>query len=112
MLVDIDPGMGRTGIRPAMAPLRWCEQVAGAAISNSRSAMLCGQVQHLELPNERRDKSLSAHQEFGELRDRLKEAGLAPAILTGGGTGTFDIDPDAPCSPTSGRLLRLHGSSI
>ncbi len=29
------------------------------------------------------------------LRDMLVKHGLAPKILSGGGTGTFDIDPDA-----------------
>ncbi|MBU6299205.1 MAG: DSD1 family PLP-dependent enzyme, partial [Alphaproteobacteria bacterium] len=54
-----------------------------------------GQVQHMESANERRDASLSALKELGVLRDKLAAEGLAPKILSGGGTGTFDIDPDA-----------------
>jgi 3-hydroxy-D-aspartate aldolase len=54
-----------------------------------------GQVQHMESPNERRDKSLSAMRELGELRDALARRGSSAAHLSGGGTGTFDIDPDA-----------------
>lgn len=32
---------------------------------------------------------------LAELREALAARGLAPKILTGAGTGTFDIDPDA-----------------
>jgi len=93
IFVDIDPGMGRTGIRPDLAP-PLVEQVAGAA-NLELAGLQCyaGQVQHMESPNQRRDASLSALKELGALRDRLKER--APSILSGGGTGTFDIDPDA-----------------
>jgi hypothetical protein len=33
--------------------------------------------------------------ELGELRDLLTREGLSPPLISGGGTGTFDIDPDA-----------------
>jgi D-serine deaminase-like pyridoxal phosphate-dependent protein len=49
----------------------------------------------MESPNERRSLSLQAMKELGELRDALTKAGHPPKILSGGGTGTFDIDPDA-----------------
>jgi D-serine deaminase-like pyridoxal phosphate-dependent protein len=49
----------------------------------------------MESPNERRDASLQTMKEFGALRDALAKDGLAPKILSGGGTGTFDIDPEA-----------------
>ncbi len=95
IFVDIDPGMGRTGIRPDKA-LPLVEYVA-AAPDLEYAGLQCyaGQVQHMESPNERRDASLSALKELAGLRDVLKAKGLAPQILSGGGTGTFDIDPDA-----------------
>jgi len=95
IFVDIDPGMGRTGIRPDKA-LPLVEYVA-AAPNLEYAGLQCyaGQVQHMEPPNERRDASLSALKELAGLRDALKATGLAPQILSGGGTGTFDIDPDA-----------------
>jgi D-serine deaminase-like pyridoxal phosphate-dependent protein len=92
VFVDIDPGMGRTGIRPDRAAA--LAEAVAAAKNLQFAGLQCyaGQVQHMESPNERRDASLSALKELGALRDRLK---TAPAILSGGGTGTFDIDPDA-----------------
>jgi 3-hydroxy-D-aspartate aldolase len=96
VVVDIDPGMGRTGIRPGEAAIALVKQVAESGSLEFRGLQCyAGQVQHMESPNERRDKSLSAMREFGELRDSLAKLGLTPGIMTGGGTGTFDIDPDA-----------------
>ncbi|HUO87617.1 MAG TPA: DSD1 family PLP-dependent enzyme [Rhizomicrobium sp.] len=95
VLVDIDPGMSRTGIRASDAPAL-VEQVAKArGLEWLGLQCYAGQVQHMESPNERRDASLKALKELGELRDVLKKAGHSPKILSGGGTGTFDIDPDA-----------------
>jgi D-serine deaminase-like pyridoxal phosphate-dependent protein len=54
-----------------------------------------GNLQHLESRNERREKALSALQELADFCGRLRGQGVSPDILTGGGTGTFDIDPDA-----------------
>ncbi len=96
LLVDIDPGLGRTGIRPGDAAVALVRQVAeNPSLIFKGLQCYAGQLQHLESPNERRDQSLAALKELGELRDRLKTIGLAPAIVSGGGTGTFDIDPDA-----------------
>jgi D-serine deaminase-like pyridoxal phosphate-dependent protein len=95
VLVDIDPGMGRTGIRAANAP-DLVAQVAGSrGLEFAGLQCYAGNVQHMESPNERRSLSLQAMKELGELRDALAKAGHAPKILSGGGTGTFDIDPDA-----------------
>jgi 3-hydroxy-D-aspartate aldolase len=95
VLIDIDPGMSRTGIRPEGA-IALVQQVA-AAKTLRYAGLQCyaGNVQHMESPNERRDKSLAAMKELGALRDELKAMGLAPKLVSGGGTGTFDIDPDA-----------------
>ncbi|MEI9992607.1 MAG: DSD1 family PLP-dependent enzyme [Rhizomicrobium sp.] len=95
VLVDIDPGISRTGIRPADAPAL-VEQVAAASgLAYCGLQCYAGQAQHMESPNERRAVSLQVMQELGALRDTLAKSGLAPKIISGGGTGTFDIDPDA-----------------
>lgn len=95
VLVDIDPGMGRTGIRAAQAPALVAQVAAAAGLEYGGLQCYAGQVQHMESPNERRAASLQAMKELGELRDALAAAGHAPRIVSGGGTGTFDIDPDA-----------------
>src|SRR6185295_7767834 len=95
VLVDIDPGMSRTGIRAASAPALVAQIATSRGLEYSGLQCYAGNVQHLESPNERRAMSLQALKELGELRDTLAKAGHAPKILSGGGTGTFDIDPDA-----------------
>jgi D-serine deaminase-like pyridoxal phosphate-dependent protein len=96
ILVDIDPGMSRTGIAMGEKALALVELVADrSGIAYAGLQCYAGNLQHLESPNERRDGSLSILRQLGEFRDRLAKRGLAPKILSGGGTGTFDIDPDA-----------------
>ncbi|HUB84298.1 MAG TPA: DSD1 family PLP-dependent enzyme [Rhizomicrobium sp.] len=96
VVVDIDPGLGRTGILPGDGAVALAEQVANSAhLIFDGLQCYAGQVQHMESPNERRDASLSAMKDLAGLRDRLKAKGISPKLLSGGGTGTFDIDPDA-----------------
>ena len=96
ILVDIDPGMGRTGVRPGEDALALVKQIANSnSLEYAGLQCYAGQVQHMESPNERREKSLAALAELAKFRDVLASRGLAPKILSGGGTGTFDIDPDA-----------------
>ncbi|MBI3677251.1 MAG: DSD1 family PLP-dependent enzyme [Proteobacteria bacterium] len=96
VFVDIDPGMSRTGIKPDDNAVALVEQVVKSnGLTFAGLQCYAGQVQHMESPNERRDKSLSVMKELAGLRDRLKEKGLVPGTISGGGTGTFDIDTDA-----------------
>lgn len=95
VLVDIDPGMSRTGIARSDAPALVAQVAQSRGLEYVGLQCYAGQVQHLESPNERRAASLQAMKELGELRDKLAKAGHAPKIISGGGTGTFDIDPDA-----------------
>jgi 3-hydroxy-D-aspartate aldolase len=95
VLVDIDPGLGRTGIKPSDAPALVARVARSRGIEFVGLQCYAGQVQHLESPNERRDKSLAALKELAALRETLSSDGFAPKVISGGGTGTFDIDPDA-----------------
>jgi 3-hydroxy-D-aspartate aldolase len=96
ILVDIDPGMGRTGIRPGDDAFALVRQIANSnSLEFAGLQCYAGHVQHMESSGERREKSLAALDELAKFRDTLASRGLAPKILSGGGTGTFDIDPDA-----------------
>ncbi|HEV2652934.1 MAG TPA: DSD1 family PLP-dependent enzyme [Rhizomicrobium sp.] len=95
VLVDIDPNLGRTGIRMADAPALIAQVAEAKGLIYMGLQCYAGQVMHLESPNERRALSLQVMKELGELRDKIAKAGHAPKIISGGGTGTFDIDPDA-----------------
>ncbi|MGZ5931785.1 MAG: DSD1 family PLP-dependent enzyme [Rhizomicrobium sp.] len=95
VLVDIDPGMSRTGIRASDAPALVAQVTGSRGLEYAGLQCYAGNVQHMESPNERRSLSLQAMKELGVLRDALAKDGHVPKILSGGGTGTFDIDPDA-----------------
>ena len=96
LLVDIDPGLGRTGVALGDNALELVRLVADSSgVEFAGLQCYAGQLQHLESPNERRERSLAVLRELGEFRDRLLREGLNPSILSGGGTGTFDIDADA-----------------
>ncbi|MBS0470508.1 MAG: DSD1 family PLP-dependent enzyme [Proteobacteria bacterium] len=95
VLIDIDPGMSRTGIRAADAPALVAQVARAEGLEYCGLQCYAGQAQHMESPNERRDATLQVMKEFGALRDALARDGLAPKIMSGGGTGTHDIDTDA-----------------
>ncbi|WP_019218257.1 alanine racemase [Legionella tunisiensis] len=95
VLLDLDPGIGRTGIKPELAlPL-------ATTIVNSKwlnfLGVQCyaGNLQHIFSYRERQEHSLKTMQQASEIVQRLKKAGLPCSILTGTGTGTYDIDSAA-----------------
>jgi D-serine deaminase-like pyridoxal phosphate-dependent protein len=95
LFVDIDPGMGRTGVRPERARALIARVARSPNLAYAGLQCYAGHVQHMESPNQRRDASLAALKELKALSETLAGEGLAPKALSGGGTGTFDIDPDA-----------------
>jgi D-serine deaminase-like pyridoxal phosphate-dependent protein len=96
LLVDIDPGMGRTGLPPGDAATALVHFIAANPAFRFKGLQCyAGNLQHLESANERRAKSLSVLAELDRFSRRLRSEGITPEILTGAGTGTFDIDPDA-----------------
>ena len=96
LLVDIDPGLGRTGLPPGADAIALVREIARNP-SFELMGLQCyaGHLQHLESYNERRGKSLAALAELAGLCRILESEGIAPAIVSGGGTGTFDIDGQA-----------------
>ncbi len=92
VLLDIDPGLHRTGVAVTEAV------DVGEMIMELRNLNLmgiqayAGQVQHVRSYAERRDKSLSCMNEVQEAFRALRKAGMKGTVFTGAGTGTFDID--------------------
>jgi 3-hydroxy-D-aspartate aldolase len=88
--------MGRTGAAFGDSAISLVDQIVNSdGLAYAGLQCYAGNLQHLESPNERRDASLSVMKKLADLRDALTARGLAPGILSGGGTGTFDIDPDS-----------------
>jgi len=95
VLVDVNVGLSRTGASPDGA-VALSAQIANDANLIWRGLQgYAGQVQHIEDQAERREKSLASLGLLREVRDRLAVQGLLAEIVSGGGTGTFDIDGEA-----------------
>lgn len=106
VLVDLDPGLHRTGIAAGEPVMALAKQVhASGSLILRGLQCYAGQVMHIEDFADRREKSLVAMKLLGETRDALKAAGLPCDIVSGGGTGSFDIDPEARV------LTELQGGS-
>jgi 3-hydroxy-D-aspartate aldolase len=94
IIVEFDVGQGRTGTRSADAAVALARRVkASPHLLYCGIQAYYGHLQHIAVYAEREKAAATQMARVRELLARLKEAGLTPGIVTGGGTGTFDIDP-------------------
>jgi D-serine deaminase-like pyridoxal phosphate-dependent protein len=96
VLVDVDAGMQRTGVADQKAAIdlaRRAQDLPG--LNYVGLQCYAGHLQHIENPDERQQEALSVMGSLRVLIEELKQCGLAPQIVSGGGTGTFDIDGPA-----------------
>ncbi|MGH6957304.1 MAG: alanine racemase, partial [Caulobacteraceae bacterium] len=93
LLVDLDPGLHRTGVADAAAAVALARQIAGhSALSFGGLQFYCGAEQHIEAYADRREAIIGKMERLTQTIAALKAAGLAPTIVSGGGTGTHAID--------------------
>jgi len=96
VLVDVDPGSGRTGVAsPADALVLAGMIAADARLIYGGIQFYCGSEQHIVSLADRRSAIAARNVKLAETIAVLKAAGLAPQIVTGGGTGTHGIDAEA-----------------
>ena len=96
VLLDLDGGLHRTGIAPGTRALELARQIVDAPGLVFRGVqMYAGQLMHVKKFAERRERSLAVLAEIAELRRSLHAIGIECEIVTGGGTGSFDIDVEA-----------------
>lgn len=94
LLVDIDVGHHRTGIAPGEPAASLAAHIAQSPGLNFAGLQgYAGHVQHIADRAERELRSGEAMDKLRLTRELLKARGLAPRIISGGGTGSFDIDP-------------------
>jgi D-serine deaminase-like pyridoxal phosphate-dependent protein len=92
VLVDLDPGMGRTGV-PYDQGLALGELVTSLPSLRLRGIQCyAGHLQHIASFEERRGASLGCMENAGEVVSQFREKGLPCEIFTGAGTGTHEID--------------------
>ncbi len=93
MLVDVDPGLGRTGVIGSQSALALARDIDRAGnLSFAGVQAYSGMVQHIENYAARRDTYGPQLDDLKQICDALIKAGLAPGIVTGGGTGSHHID--------------------
>jgi D-serine deaminase-like pyridoxal phosphate-dependent protein len=94
VLVDLDPGMGRTGIETGEAALTLVELLESRCdnLQFGGLQMYAGNCMHIHGFGERRAKYLEVMQTGLQTRDLIVDAGVEVPICTGGGTGSFDLE--------------------
>src|SRR5258706_761712 len=93
VIVDFDVGQHRTGAASEAAALTLARQVAGSAqLRYAGLPAYYGHLQQVPAAADRRAAAAAQQARIRGLRQALAEAGLAPPIVTGGGTGTAFAD--------------------
>ena len=93
VIIDVDPGIRRTGVASPKAAVALAEVIAELpALRWSGVQFYCGAEQHIEGFDARREAVLGKASRLREVLAALRDAGFDPEIVTGGGTGTHRID--------------------
>jgi 3-hydroxy-D-aspartate aldolase len=95
VLVDYQAGQGRTGVAGEAelgALVRAALAARGLVFRGIQS--YSGNLQHVAVRAERRARALAQLGLLGAMLGRLRHAGIEVPIVTGAGTGTFDLDPE------------------
>ena len=97
VLVEVDTGMARCGVEPGKPALTLARRISASPCL--RFLGLQGYDGHLQLlpdPAERRAKSHAASEKLIATRRLIESAGLPVAVVTGGGTGTWEFVAEYP----------------
>jgi 3-hydroxy-D-aspartate aldolase len=95
VIIDIDPGIRRTGIGSPVAALELLEVINSEKYLRYMGVQCyCGLQQHMPNFQERQAAVLDRASFVQTIIDALTEAGAPPEIVTGGGTGTHKIDAE------------------
>ena len=93
VVVDFDVGTHRTGARDSAAVVALARAAAAAdGLEFAGIQAYYGHLQHLAGFDERHEAVKAESARIREAVAALAAAGLLPALVTGGGTGTHDID--------------------
>lgn len=95
VVVDIDPGIRRTGVPSAEAALALTQRIAAAEMLRFAGVQYyCGAQQHIESYADRRAAIVDRTEYLRGVVEMLANAGYPPEVVTGGGTGTHRIDAE------------------
>ena len=93
VVVDIDPGMHRTGVATPDGVVELVKKVVGLkSLKYAGVQFYCGRHQHIIDFKERKAEIEERTEYLKGVLAKLDAAGLKPGIVTGSGTGTHYID--------------------
>ena len=93
LLVDLDTGLERTGATSVEEAVGLAQRIAQAPGLELKGIQAYhGQLQRVPSYQDRKAAALAQLARIRALRDALRDKHLACDIVTGGGTGTFEID--------------------
>lgn len=97
VVVDVDPGLHRTGV-PADERALDLARLVDRLPNLSLRGMLSydGSSQHVQGFEARRARALETMEVAADVFRRFERAGLSTEIFSGGGTGTYNIDHETP----------------
>jgi len=96
VLIDLDVGQHRTGIAPGGGAVALAEAIAAMPdLSLAGIQGYAGHLMHVHDRSAREAGTFAAMDALAGMRAALEARGFACPIVTGGGTGTFDLDPRA-----------------
>jgi D-serine deaminase-like pyridoxal phosphate-dependent protein len=94
--VEIDVGAGRCGVVPGEAAVALAQAANAASGLRFRGLHAYhGAAQHLRKPAERREAIERASALAGETKTLIERAGIACPVITGAGTGTWQLERDS-----------------
>lgn len=94
LLIDIDIGHKRTGTQTPADTLAVARRIQEKGLTFTGVQAYAGHVQHVDKAADRRKVAETCAAVLRGHIDALNAAGLAPAIVTGAGTGSFVDDMD------------------
>ena len=95
IVIDFDVSMGRTGTRDDKVVLRLIDKIsADARLSLVGIQHYAGHLMHIDEYTSRRERSLELWSKVSERVEKLESHGIQFDVITGCGTGTYDIDVD------------------
>lgn len=96
VLIDFSAGHGRTGAATADDLVALVHAATQAeALTFAGIQCYSGNLQHIPVRAERRQRALAQLERLRGMLARLADEGIAVPIVSGAGTGTFDLDPEA-----------------
>ena len=94
VLLDIDAGLGRTGVKPSYAP-KFAEYILSHKNLRLRGVQAyAGHIQHIVSFDERKNASYESFEQIIPIFNELKKEIEGFTIFSASGTGTIGIDSD------------------